>query len=376
MNRNFNDWFSKFKSSISNYSYYVNFDKIYEQADKYKVELNILNSLIGSKNIEEDFENIIVKYPETLVINVTCTSNKGTCNGITNGAFPESNDILLYNDIEVGEKQEYTLTMKYIDNGLNQSADMNKILSAKINIIDAKNTIDLTGEVASYTLGDYVQINSEPKKSRIVKNKDGKYTYKLVGVKPDEHELGIYNDGNEEILLVGLDSNLSGRQDVKKAYEYFSTEGYNSNIYTISLVHEPDSVSEMMQYKNDLILAGHSINGSINIPGIKQLLLPDGAHEFYNPYYKIDNTNIYISENAFRGCKNLNTVNFEGSISGLERYAFARKLISILMKSFGVKVNFEGKDKINFDELDLIYIGSGTEENRNIVIKILCVNKS
>ena len=68
MNRNFNDWFSKFKSSISNYSYYVNFDKIYEQADKYIVELNILNSLIGSKNIEEDFENIIVKYPETLEV--------------------------------------------------------------------------------------------------------------------------------------------------------------------------------------------------------------------------------------------------------------------------------------------------------------------
>ena len=68
MSRNFNEWFSKFKSSISNYSYYVNFDKIYEQADKYKVELNILNSLIGSKNIEEDFENIIVKYPESLEV--------------------------------------------------------------------------------------------------------------------------------------------------------------------------------------------------------------------------------------------------------------------------------------------------------------------
>lgn len=68
MSRNFNEWFSKFKSSISNYSYYVNFDKVYEQADKYKVELNILNSLIGSKNIEEDFENIIAKYPETLEV--------------------------------------------------------------------------------------------------------------------------------------------------------------------------------------------------------------------------------------------------------------------------------------------------------------------
>lgn len=68
MNRDFSQWLSKFKSSISNYSYYVDFDKIYEQADKYKVELNILNSLIGSKSIEEDFEKIIVKYPETLEV--------------------------------------------------------------------------------------------------------------------------------------------------------------------------------------------------------------------------------------------------------------------------------------------------------------------
>ena len=68
MNRHFNKWLDNFKSSISNYSYYVDFEKIYKSAEKYKVELNILNSLIGSKNIEEDFENIILKYPETLEV--------------------------------------------------------------------------------------------------------------------------------------------------------------------------------------------------------------------------------------------------------------------------------------------------------------------
>ena len=66
MNRNFNNWFSNFKSSISDYGYYVDFEKIYKNVDKVKVELNILNSLIGSKNIENDFQNILVKYPETL----------------------------------------------------------------------------------------------------------------------------------------------------------------------------------------------------------------------------------------------------------------------------------------------------------------------
>ena len=66
MARNFNEWLSKFKVSISDYTYYVDFEKIYKNVDKVKVELNILNSLIGSKNIEEEFQNILIKYPETL----------------------------------------------------------------------------------------------------------------------------------------------------------------------------------------------------------------------------------------------------------------------------------------------------------------------
>lgn len=66
MNRDFNRWLSNFKSSISNYSYYVDFDKVYRNVDKYKVELNILNALIGSKNIEKEFENILLQYPNIL----------------------------------------------------------------------------------------------------------------------------------------------------------------------------------------------------------------------------------------------------------------------------------------------------------------------
>ena len=66
LNRNFNEWLSKFKTSISDYTYYVDFEKIYKNIDKVKVELNILNSLIGSKNIKEEFQNILIKYPETL----------------------------------------------------------------------------------------------------------------------------------------------------------------------------------------------------------------------------------------------------------------------------------------------------------------------
>ena len=66
MTRNFNEWLSTFRPCIADYYYYVDFDKVNKNVDNIKVELNILNSLVGSKDIEQDFEDIIRKYPETL----------------------------------------------------------------------------------------------------------------------------------------------------------------------------------------------------------------------------------------------------------------------------------------------------------------------
>lgn len=64
--REFKEWLAKMRSSINGYSYYVDFEKIYNNVDTIKVELNILNSLIGSSNIEVDFCSLIEKYPEVL----------------------------------------------------------------------------------------------------------------------------------------------------------------------------------------------------------------------------------------------------------------------------------------------------------------------
>lgn len=64
--REFNTWISSFRDSIADYGYYIDFEKIHRNIDQIKIELNILNSLIGSKNIEFDFENLIKKYPEVL----------------------------------------------------------------------------------------------------------------------------------------------------------------------------------------------------------------------------------------------------------------------------------------------------------------------
>lgn len=64
--RDFNSWLLTMKDSIATWTYYTDFEKVYENVQKIKIELNILNSLIGSKNIEEEFKSIVTQYPNVL----------------------------------------------------------------------------------------------------------------------------------------------------------------------------------------------------------------------------------------------------------------------------------------------------------------------
>ena len=66
--RNFDSWLNTFRQSIATYKYYTDFDTVSRNTDKFKVELNILNALVGSRNIEKDFEALIAKYPECLKV--------------------------------------------------------------------------------------------------------------------------------------------------------------------------------------------------------------------------------------------------------------------------------------------------------------------
>ncbi len=64
MKKNFKEWFSDFTDSISTYQYYTNFDTAYQNVNAIKVQLNIMNSLIGSKTIKDDFDRLFRNYPE------------------------------------------------------------------------------------------------------------------------------------------------------------------------------------------------------------------------------------------------------------------------------------------------------------------------
>lgn len=101
----------------------------------------------------------------------------------------------------------------------------------------------------------------------------------------------IYNKDNDPILVYGLEDALLQTPSLQKY-----TDDLNNYKYKIILIHEPDYIYEFINnYNFDLILSGHSHNGQVKIPFIRPLYLPKGCKKLYSPYYKINNSDIYIS---------------------------------------------------------------------------------
>ena len=104
----------------------------------------------------------------------------------------------------------------------------------------------------------------------------------------------IYSSNNDKLFIGGIDNYSYNEADINKVMEYFND---NSDIsYKIILVHEPDYIDNILtSYNVNLVLAGHSHNGQINIPYIKNFFLPYGSRKYYENYYKVNDTDLYIS---------------------------------------------------------------------------------
>ena len=50
------------------WEYFINWDKVFNNVSQYKIELNILNSLCGSKNFDSELRYILQKYPEVMKV--------------------------------------------------------------------------------------------------------------------------------------------------------------------------------------------------------------------------------------------------------------------------------------------------------------------
>ena len=98
----------------------------------------------------------------------------------------------------------------------------------------------------------------------------------------------IFRENKESIIILGLtkDIDTSILSDLLKD---------NNSGYKILVFHESDSFSEIKNYNLDLVLSSNSLNGQINIPGIKNIFLNKNSMKYYEPYYKYKNTDFYIS---------------------------------------------------------------------------------
>lgn len=141
--RNFDEWLAKFKASISTYDYYIDFDKVIRNVEEIKVELNILNSLIGSKNIEEEFEKIITKYPETLSCIPLLLAVRG-------------NEIYAQD-----EKGEFLYNFKK----MNYSVEQYKVFMRNTGLFDMIAN-HLVNNLVDYTLGIETGLDSNGRKNR------------------------------------------------------------------------------------------------------------------------------------------------------------------------------------------------------------------
>ena len=109
----------------------------------------------------------------------------------------------------------------------------------------------------------------------------------------DRYEF-IYNEGMEPILLVGISSNYKNNH-IKDTINNISQEINIEYNYSILALHEPDFINYIDYSKFNLILAGHSLNGQIKLPFIGGIIKNKYSNIYYDEYYDLGNTKLYIS---------------------------------------------------------------------------------
>lgn len=104
----------------------------------------------------------------------------------------------------------------------------------------------------------------------------------------------IYSSNMENIFIGGIGSISYSDADISKTLDYLKE---NTDIdYKIILIHEPDIVDSIVDdYQVNLILAGHSHNGQVRLPIIGAIYTPPYAKKYYDNYYMVDDTVLYIS---------------------------------------------------------------------------------
>lgn len=263
MKRNFNNWLSTFKESIADWKYYTDFDKVYKNVDILKFELNLLNSLIGSTNIEEDFRVLVAKYPEVLRVIPILLAKREYEIKIT-----DADGYRIYNFMNANYSiEEYVLFMK--NTGL-------------FDLISRHIIRDLT----DYVKGVEVGLDSNARKNRTGKAMENfveNYLVKLGFIKNKTYFSQM--TAKEINRLFGVDlSNLNGEEKADKRFDFVVKTP--DLVYAIEVNFYGGGGSKLNETARSYKMIASE---SQNIQGFRFIWITDGQG-WYSARYNLEET--------------------------------------------------------------------------------------
>lgn len=161
MKRDFDDLMLSLKKSITPADFFVDFPKVYVNVKEYELHLNILNTLIGKENIEEEFIDLIKQYPEVMrSIPILLATHEHKFN-IINAPTVDMLNSIKNKNFSFLEEKFICYDFKEIDKPLENYAEFLKS-SGLFNLISnrkIKNLVD-------YAIGIEVGLDSNSRKNR------------------------------------------------------------------------------------------------------------------------------------------------------------------------------------------------------------------
>lgn len=118
-----------------------------------------------------------------------------------------------------------------------------------------------------------------------------KSKFKILNNSYDE----IFYKNNESMFIIGLPSSLKEEIKLEDAFNFYKED--EKRKFIIVLVHDGKTIKFLDEstYEVDLVLGGHSLNGSVVIPYYGGIFIDDGAYKYYQEHYSKGITDIYIS---------------------------------------------------------------------------------
>ncbi len=159
-----------------------------------------------------------------------------------------------------------------IDNSYKISEDEEKLITKELNRLEPN--------IGIYAVRGNHDINDNFE--NIIKNTN----IKLLN---NQNKLLYFNNSFTPIILIALDDNLKGTQNIDNAFNF-----EDNDYYKILITHEPDDYDKIPKNVN-LFLAGHSHLGQVRLPFIGSVYNMEGAKKYKEEKYEIDETNLFIS---------------------------------------------------------------------------------